>query len=786
MRICRLKRCMTKRAGFRLLFIFALLVVFVCGGVQRMHRLAEDKMIEYAGYVEHQIDSMYTQMKDLSVVMQADLQKTNALPVDAFCSSVRQGYFSHFFDAVSLAGNMSGRYDDGVYADITGDKPILCGQVPPAVLSCLDYAFAKERQSFYVGGVRIGADEGSKIIFALPIVYDWRIAALAGVVSQQRMVDMLSAEIPVREGYGVLLDRNLFILSHPDPQYRGLIFEKDREQLNDVLHAFSTGSQIASYGSPSARGDYSCKFGMPIYVRGERVAYIALVMPFWEVYAPDRPMMIWSLAGMLWAGSWILLSCRWRDTKKTEENGVMPSHFFLPLLQTVAEDAGLCCIEVSLDGYIVSIMGCMDFPVELEAGRSVYADLPQTTKHAVEHVLSKALIDGTASYEGRLLCADGSEQVWRWSFYSGALVKEAHPGRGLLVLRNVTDMRRQESLLCRGRHLFQCIHNLVESCTREPHAVLHEVSHALGTDSAALYVRVGGHEPDLETCLFGDDSPMDLLSPEQKRDVMVDLERGAFTYQEIPDGAVAPTGVNGLSVVAAAWFDEHKLMRGFLIYTVIRHRFDAENGKKLLPTFACVVGSLLDSFGDQKDPSEEACEEPHGCTSDKSSTKTELEKAPLNTDSPELTAPVSLCSLEPVISPLPKIQTISSNELILAVDDDVYVLNMISSSLTHSGYRVLSAQSGRDALALFEQHQEVISAMIIDVRMTDMTGPDVYKAMQLIHPGIPVIFCTGFGDDLLAAHEMDQTELHVIHKPFKHAVLIAKLRDVLDVHSKSP
>ena len=82
---------------------------------------------------------------------------------------------------------------------------------------------------------------------------------------------------------------------------------------------------------------------------------------------------------------------------------------------------------------------------------------------------------------------------------------------------------------------------------------------------------------------------------------------------------------------------------------------------------------------------------------------------------------------------------------VLAVDDDSLVLTNTAALLEDLGHRVLSAKSGKEALATLETHPDV-DLVITDQIMPRMTGLQLRDELCRRRPGLPVLIATGFAE----------------------------------------
>jgi two-component system cell cycle sensor histidine kinase/response regulator CckA len=121
-----------------------------------------------------------------------------------------------------------------------------------------------------------------------------------------------------------------------------------------------------------------------------------------------------------------------------------------------------------------------------------------------------------------------------------------------------------------------------------------------------------------------------------------------------------------------------------------------------------------------------------------------------------------------------------ATETLLVVENESAILNLVQVALERHGYRVLSAESGEEALRVDAGHDGAIDLLITDVVMADLRGPELAKQLVKLRPGLAVLFMSGYTDDALDGHGMKETEIDFIQKPFSPRVLAAKVRAMLD------
>jgi len=114
---------------------------------------------------------------------------------------------------------------------------------------------------------------------------------------------------------------------------------------------------------------------------------------------------------------------------------------------------------------------------------------------------------------------------------------------------------------------------------------------------------------------------------------------------------------------------------------------------------------------------------------------------------------------------------------ILLVEDEPELRTGLARVLKSSGYMVLEAGNGEQALSLMSLLGKAkIDLVICDVVMPKMNGPDFAKHLERIRPGLKLIFMSGHADEVFA----DGVGLQVhLHKPFVPQVLLEQVERTL-------
>jgi PAS domain S-box-containing protein len=122
----------------------------------------------------------------------------------------------------------------------------------------------------------------------------------------------------------------------------------------------------------------------------------------------------------------------------------------------------------------------------------------------------------------------------------------------------------------------------------------------------------------------------------------------------------------------------------------------------------------------------------------------------------------------------------TGGETLLLVEDEEAVLALSREVLSASGYTVLTASRGRQALQLAKQLAGPIHLLVTDVVMPEMGGRQLAERIAALHPETRVLYVSGYTDDAVVRHGILEHEVHFLQKPFSPLALALKVREVLD------
>jgi two-component system, cell cycle sensor histidine kinase and response regulator CckA len=131
---------------------------------------------------------------------------------------------------------------------------------------------------------------------------------------------------------------------------------------------------------------------------------------------------------------------------------------------------------------------------------------------------------------------------------------------------------------------------------------------------------------------------------------------------------------------------------------------------------------------------------------------------------------------------------VGGTETVLVVEDNEPLRKLTKAVLEKWGYRVLEAQSAREALALWNAHPELVDLLLTDLTMPDeMTGIALAEEILLSRPLLPVIFVSGYSADIRfkSSNFLLKEGVNFLHKPYAIESLAKLVRVRLDASPRS-
>jgi CheY-like chemotaxis protein len=119
-------------------------------------------------------------------------------------------------------------------------------------------------------------------------------------------------------------------------------------------------------------------------------------------------------------------------------------------------------------------------------------------------------------------------------------------------------------------------------------------------------------------------------------------------------------------------------------------------------------------------------------------------------------------------------------ETVLVVEDDPRVRGLVRTMLARSGYAVLVAAGGAEALEVARRHDHPIHVLLTDVVMPEMSGRELAERLVVTRPGLRVVYVSGYTNDVIARDDLRDPGTVFLEKPFTEEGLGRTIRRVLD------
>ena len=122
----------------------------------------------------------------------------------------------------------------------------------------------------------------------------------------------------------------------------------------------------------------------------------------------------------------------------------------------------------------------------------------------------------------------------------------------------------------------------------------------------------------------------------------------------------------------------------------------------------------------------------------------------------------------------------TGTETILLVEDEAIVRDLVCEILRDSGYVVLPAASGSDALKITAAHSKPIDLLITDVVMPETSGPELANTLRRARGEMRILYMSGYTDDAVLVRQGLPENCAFIRKPYTPLQFLQKVRETLD------
>lgn len=141
----------------------------------------------------------------------------------------------------------------------------------------------------------------------------------------------------------------------------------------------------------------------------------------------------------------------------------------------------------------------------------------------------------------------------------------------------------------------------------------------------------------------------------------------------------------------------------------------------------------------------------------------------------QVVLPLAPLRLQPAARP-PVLEPLGVHKpQVLVVDDEPKLVEIARKFLENSGFSVLTAGDGLEAEEVFRQHRDTIEGVMMDLIMPRRGGLETWQVLDLLRPGLPTLFCSGYMRD---AHNLipERENIGILSKPYSLSQLVSEMR----------
>lgn len=120
------------------------------------------------------------------------------------------------------------------------------------------------------------------------------------------------------------------------------------------------------------------------------------------------------------------------------------------------------------------------------------------------------------------------------------------------------------------------------------------------------------------------------------------------------------------------------------------------------------------------------------------------------------------------------------DEVILVCEDEKLVRMVVCHILRAAGYTILEAENGKHALDVAAAYDGKVDLLISDVIMPVLNGKELAEQMVRRRPGMPVVFISGYTDEVLDGYVFQNEGTRFLQKPFSSTTLLRHVREMLN------
>jgi PAS domain S-box-containing protein len=119
-------------------------------------------------------------------------------------------------------------------------------------------------------------------------------------------------------------------------------------------------------------------------------------------------------------------------------------------------------------------------------------------------------------------------------------------------------------------------------------------------------------------------------------------------------------------------------------------------------------------------------------------------------------------------------------KVVLVAEDEVAVRSLVRRVLEREGFLVWTAGDGFEAVRIAQDRDRSIDLLVTDMIMPGMNGKELAEKIRFLHPGVRVLYMSGYADDILGRKGIVSADVNFMEKPFDLDQLVSRVRSVLE------
>jgi len=121
---------------------------------------------------------------------------------------------------------------------------------------------------------------------------------------------------------------------------------------------------------------------------------------------------------------------------------------------------------------------------------------------------------------------------------------------------------------------------------------------------------------------------------------------------------------------------------------------------------------------------------------------------------------------------------------VLVIEDEENLRQIIHEVLDSASYKVILAETAKEAIDLFRGDKDLIEAVILDFNLPDSDGLSVLRDLQKIDPNVKILLTSGFDVEDSITEALKLGALDFVRKPFNRRQILSALEMVYSYHAK--